>query len=76
MFTMRDGKPYSSDYCMNHSQLEKNFNGEKYKMGIISGQPSDEFKKYMLPIKLEVVKNINGEKKAVCPKCGMGFLIK
>lgn len=81
---MKDGRPYVSDYCMNHSQLEKNFKGEKYKKDgiiqkILKGAPkelTDEFKKHLKKTKLEVTKNINGEKKAVCPKCGMGFLIK
>ena len=80
---MIDGRPYTSDYCMNHSQLEKNFKGEKYKKDglvqkIIKGAPkelSDEFKLHMIKVKLDVIK-IDGIKKAICPKCGMSIRIK
>lgn len=80
MFIMKDGRPYASDYCLNHHQFEENFKGEKYKT---EGQDptatvkelSDEFKKYLIKIKLDVV-NQNGIKKAICPKCYMGFEIR
>ena len=80
MFIMIDGRPYASDYCLNHRQLEDNFKGDKYKKEGTDPtstikELTDEFKKHLLKIKLDVV-TIDGIKKAICPKCGMSIKIK
>lgn len=69
MYTMKDGRPYTSKWCFNHAQYVNNFKGIKLKP-FSSSQFTDEFKEYMKPFELEV--KITGDLKkkyAVCPKC-------
>lgn len=83
MHTMKDGRPYTSKWCLNHAQFIKNFKGKDREE--ITGFYTKEFVEFMKPLILEVeerevtehTRNLKGKwldvkrmgKFLVCPKC-------